>query len=255
MCQTLLRTKEIPWLCRGKTGCAGSLLLAPLSLCLGLWSQVRDLQGSSPAKGRSEPGLGRWWPRFLFARCSPSGRCLGSGAAGEDGAGTQKQLPDLSFPELKGAVVPFAEGEAGGQAGFVCVQLSQLPAAQGAQLLPKILGDSASLFCAVASTDSVGPISCLGPQSSPAAPFTPQKIPHEHLDVVKAGGGAGGASLGAEPQRDLLASSTAGDGGNGFTGWLQEPAWKTGGIWRLPNPEDSSSCRFAHSKDGNLQLA
>ena len=53
MRQPLLRTKEIPWLRRGKTGYAGSLLLAPLSLRLRPWSQARDLQGNSLAKGRS----------------------------------------------------------------------------------------------------------------------------------------------------------------------------------------------------------
>lgn len=193
--------------------------------------------------------MGRWWPRFPFAPWSPSGRCLVSCAAGEDGACTQKQLPDLSFPEpgLKGTVVPFAAGEAGGQAGFVRVQLSQLPAAQGAELLPKILWDSAPLLPEQWPVQtSVSPVSCLSPQSSPAAPFTPQKIPHEHPDVVKAKGEA--------KQQDQLASSTASPG-NSFTRWLQEPGWKTGGIWRIPSPEDSSSCRFAHSKDGNLQLA
>lgn len=138
--------------------------------------------------------MGRWWPRFPFAPWSPSGRCLVSCAAGEDGACTQKQLPDLSFPEpgLKGTVVPFAAGEAGGQAGFVRVQLSQLPAAQGAELLPKIRWDSAPLLPEQWPVQtSVSPVSCLSPQSSPAAPFTPQKIPHEHPDVVKAEGGAG----------------------------------------------------------------
>lgn len=73
--------------------------------------------------------------------------------------------------------------------------------------------------------------------------------------MVKAEGEAGSASLDAKPQQDQLAHCTAGDGGNGFTGWLQEPAWKIGGIWRNPSPEDSSSCRLAHSKDRNLQLA
>lgn len=52
-----------------------------------------------------------------------------SRVAGEEGAHTQKRLPDLSFPEpgLKGPVVPFAVGEAGWIVR-VCVRSATLAA-------------------------------------------------------------------------------------------------------------------------------
>lgn len=76
MHQTLLRTKEIPWRCRGKTGCAGSLFLAPLSLHLRPWSQACDLLGSSLVKGCSGTLWLRWGdcgPAFPLLPRAPQG--------------------------------------------------------------------------------------------------------------------------------------------------------------------------------------
>lgn len=175
-------------------------------------------------------------------------------ATGKDWACTQKQLPDLSFPELglKGAVVPFAVGEAG-QTGRVCVHLTTLAASspKGSTSLESPLGLGSSpvpeQWLAQTPMRSCRP----GPQPSPAAPFTPKKVPPG--EPCCCGGTRRGrllpicsASLGAKLQPGTqLAGSAAGDGGRGFTGWLQEPGWKTGGIWRIPSPEDSSSCKLA----------
>lgn len=81
---------------------------------------MRDLQGNSLAKGHLRSlGLGILW--LGGDNSHPASPLLPSShATRKDRARTQKQLPDLSFPEpgLKGAVVPFAWGETG-QAGGV----------------------------------------------------------------------------------------------------------------------------------------
>lgn len=73
---------------------------------------MRDLQGSSAAEGCSRSlGWGDAGPAFPLLGGAPQGDAWSDE---EDGACTQRQLPDLSFPEpgLKGALVPFAAGEA-----------------------------------------------------------------------------------------------------------------------------------------------
>lgn len=176
-----VRTNEIPWRRRGKTDCAGSLLLAPLSLRLRPRSQVCDLQGNSLTKGAR--ARGRWGdggPAFPLPPRAPSGRCSArSCVAGEDGAGTQKQLPDLSFPEpgLKGAVV--AVGDRQG-----CVR-SATPAASTprAVLLPRAPRGSAPLLSHGRQTPM---------RSCPLRPLSSQKrfLP-ESAAAVEAGAEAG----------------------------------------------------------------
>lgn len=149
MCQTLLHTKEIPWLCSGKTGCAGSLLLAPLSLCLSCGAKCVTCKETAQQRGAPGACVGAMVTLLSLCLVEPLREMLGLLCCWGGWGLHTKWLPDLSFPDpgLKGALVPFAGGEAGGQAGFVYVQLSQLLAAQGAELLPEILWDSASLLC------------------------------------------------------------------------------------------------------------
>lgn len=150
----------------------------PLSPCLRLRSQVRDLQGNSPAQGCSRsPGWGDADPAFPWLRGAPQGGAWSLVLLGR--MGLAHTSSSLTFPSqsLKGAVVPFAVGEAG-QAGFVCVQLSQLPAAPPKNHLELSFSHVPEHWPV---QTSAGPVSCLGSQSSPAARFTPQKFPHDIL--------------------------------------------------------------------------
>lgn len=229
----------------------------PLSLRLRPQSQARDLQGNSPAKGRSRSlGLGilqlGWGDHgSAFPPCSPSGRCLVSHASGQDRAHMQKQLPDLSF--LKGAVVPFAAGRAG-WTGTACVH-SATPAASSpkgiappesplglcsAPVPQRWLAQTLMRSFWVPSL-SLQPTPKKVPPSKPCWKASWKALPRGRQLLTHS------ASLGTKFQLGTwLTSIITGDGGCGFTRWMHEPGWKTGGIWRIPSPEDSSSCKLGH---------
>lgn len=158
-----------------------------------------------------------WGDRGPAFPLLPAGRCLAvSQAGGEDGAHMQEQLPDIFLPKpgLKGAVVPFAAGEAG-RTGRVCVR-SATPAASSPKgrsppKIPLELGNSPVLEQWLVQT----PVrSCwlLGPPALPCGSFYPKKGSSQRAMLL-----THGASLGEKLQLGTQhTSSTAGDGGHSF---------------------------------------
>lgn len=234
---------------RGKTDCAGSLLLAPLSLPLRPRSQACVSQGNSPAKRRVEEPRLRDAGAMVALRslCSPKpppGGCLAPSCA--------HRSSSLTFPcwrpGLKGAVVPLV---AGGQAGSVCLSRPGCQQPKGQRSSP---GPSPVPQWRLARTP-VRSHRLLRPPTLPCGPFYPKKgasqralLPQrqeERQDVADPWRFPGCKTPARNRAHQLEMAAVASPGGYRSWGGKEE---ESGGF---PSPRTPRFINYPIAKDGN----